>query len=374
MVLNDSAAGPAKGVVILSLGNSSPGDGGLFEFCSQVGLRIAALAPHWQAEHGLRIGFHLREDLVGHFGDHVAYWPVSRTQRRWPPLHPACALWHSLHQLNRYTPPTPSGPRLTTVHDLNYLYGKNFFSRWRDTRRMKALLARSDALVAISHHTAGDVKQHLGWAGPLEVIHNGARNLTQAPQEPLPGWPEGRPFLLHLSRLSPAKNTAALLACAAQLPELPLLICSPPNDHALQLKAANRLPNVHFMLGVSEAQKAWAYGHCSGFLFPSLTEGFGLPPIEVMHFGKPVFLSTRTSLPEVGGEHAFYFADFDPAQMARTVRQGLAQAQATPGYSQTVAAHAAQFDWDRCAAAYAATYLRLLAQAPRQGATASAPW
>lgn len=347
--------------LILSLGNTGPGDGGLYEFCLQLGQRLAGRAGHWRERHGLQLAFHVRQDMQGAFGPQVAYLPVLRTQRHWPATQPPCALWHSLHQLNRYRPPPGTGRTLATVHDLNYLYGKNAFSRWRDARRMKALLARCDALVAISHHTAADVRRHLGWAGPLDVIHNGARNLTAHPQAPLPGWPAGRPFLLHLSRLSPAKNTPALLALARELPQWPLVICSPANAHARELQAQARgLPNVHVFLDVDDAQKAWAYAHCAGFIFPSLTEGFGLPPIEALHFGKPVFLSTRTSLPEVGGKAAFYFESFEPAAMARQVEQGLAQAAAEPGFAAAAQGHAAQFDWDRCAAAYEALYERWL--------------
>src|SRR5690606_9157768 len=98
-----------------------------------------------------------------------------------------------------------------------------------------------------------------------------------------------------------------------------------------------------FHLGIDEAQKAWAYANCAGFLFPSLTEGFGLPPIEAMHFGKPVFLARRTSLPEVGGDVAEYFDDFEPAAMRRVVEAGLARAR-QPGFADAVRRHAARFD------------------------------
>ena len=102
-----------------------------------------------------------------------------------------------------------------------------------------------------------------------------------------------------------------------------------------------------------------AYAQCTGFLFPSLTEGFGLPPIEAMHFGKPVFLARRTCLPEIGGEAADYFDDFAPAHMRSVVEQGLARF-ADPSRAQFVRDHAAQFDWDRAAEAYLDLYRKLL--------------
>jgi glycosyltransferase involved in cell wall biosynthesis len=54
-----------------------------------------------------------------------------------------------------------------------------------------------------------------------------------------------------------------------------------------------------------------------------LAEGFGLPVIEAMHFGKPVFLSKFTSLPEIGGDVAYYFDSFDGDSMRKTLDEGL---------------------------------------------------
>ena len=59
--------------------------------------------------------------------------------------------------------------------------------------------------------------------------------------------------------------------------------------------------------------------HCEAFLFPSLFEGLGLPVIEAMSHGKPVFSSMQTSLSEIAGEYAFAFDSFEPELMARTV-------------------------------------------------------
>jgi len=354
----------------ISLGNIGALHDGLGEFALQIGTRIAAAAPEWREGHGIGFDFHLRERLDGLFGPQVGYLHVNRWQR-WRHRRPApYALWHSLHQLNKNLPPNmeTGGPRLVTVHDLNYLYAHNAFSTWRHHRRTQALMRRTDAVVAISRYTAADVRRELGWRGPLEVIYNGARSFTLAPREPLPGWADGdaasrRPFLFHLSRMSPTKNPQALIGLARVWPEMTFVMCGPQGDDSRRLRAATALPNVQFHLGISDAQKAWAYAHCAGFLFPSLAEGFGLPPIEAMHFGKPVFLARRTCLPEIGGEAADYFDDFDPAHMKQTVQKGLAR-QALPGRADAIRRHAAQFDWDRAGAAYLALYRRLLRLGP----------
>lgn len=349
----------------ISLGNIGALHDGLGEFSWQIGQRLVARAPQWRQRHGIVLHVHCRDKLGHLFGEGLDYLGVTRWQRLHHAQPQRYALWHSLHQLNKTLPPAGTGVRLVTVHDLNYLYGRSAFSTWRHHRRTKALVARSDALAAISHHTAADVRRHLGWAGDIAVIHNGARSFVGTPQQPLPGWAlqPGRPFLFHLSRMSPSKNPQAILDLAAAWPEMTFVMAGPPSDDAKALRAANRLPNVQFHLGISDAQKAWAYGACAGFLFPSLTEGFGLPPIEAMHFGKPVFLSALTCLPEIGGAAADYFEGpqaFAPASMRSVIEQGLARHVSDAGCADAVRAHAAQFDWDRAADAYAALYLRLL--------------
>ena len=147
--------------VVVSLGNIGALHDGLGEFALQIGTRLAAQAPQWQAEHGLRFAFHMRPKLFGLYGSAVDYLAVSRWQR-WRHVQPGgCALWHSLHQLNKTRPPVASGPRVVTVHDLNFLYGRNRFSRWRHLGRTKGLMNRADQVVAISRYTASDVQQHV---------------------------------------------------------------------------------------------------------------------------------------------------------------------------------------------------------------------
>jgi glycosyltransferase involved in cell wall biosynthesis len=354
----------------ISLGDIGRLNDGLGEFARQIGQRLADRAPAWRERHGLVLHVHLREALVGLFGDHVSYLPVTRWQRYRHVRPEHFTLWHSLHQLNKTLPPAGTDIRMVTVHDLNYRYGRNAFSTWRHHRRTRQLMARTDVLTAISRYTAEDLRRHLGWTGEITVIPNGARSFVDHAREPLPGWRAApdRPFLFHLSRMSASKNPQALLALAAAWPEMSFVLAGPPNDDAKALRAANRLPNVEFHLGIGDAQKAWAYGACSGFLFPSITEGFGLPPIEAMHFGKPVFLSRLTSLPEIGAEFAEYFDDFAPAAMRAVVERGLARHAADPARADAIRQHAAQFDWDRAAAAYAALYARLLGLPADEGA------
>lgn len=345
----------------VSLGQIGHFNDGLGEFSRQVGERIAAAAPRLRELHGIEFWFHSLPELHGRFGDQVHYLPIDKWQRVLHRQPVRFDLWHNLHQLNKTRAPLGTAHRVVTVHDLNFLYFKGAYSRWRDGRRMRRMMRRTDHVVAITHYVLGDVRHHLRWTGDARVIYNGAHDLSAAPQKPMAGWP-GR-YLFHLSRMSTSKNIEALLALVRAWPEQAFVFAGPSGRDSRRVQSLLQqapLPNLTLKLDLDEAEKAWAFAHCEGFLFPSLTEGFGLPPMEAMHFGKPVFLSRLTSLPEVGGEVAHYFDDFAPEAMRRTIEQGLACAAADSGYGDRVRAQAARFTWDRCARNYLAMYLELL--------------
>jgi glycosyltransferase involved in cell wall biosynthesis len=106
---------------------------------------------------------------------------------------------------------------------------------------------------------------------------------------------------------------------------------------------------------VSDSDRAWYYTNCSAFVFPSIAEGFGLPVIEAMYCGKPVFLSKFTSLPEVGGNVAYYFDDFDAANMQQVFFNGM-QDFNEHNRSAGIVEHANKFSWKRAADQYLKLY------------------
>jgi glycosyltransferase involved in cell wall biosynthesis len=343
----------------LSLGNIGHFMDGLGEFSRALCSGLAGRAAELRESQGVEFTFHVLPQLVGCFGDSVRYLPVRRSQEWWWQRSvPRFDVWHTLHQLNRYLPPPATGLRVATVHDLNYLYFKNAFSRWRDERRLRRLLARSDRVIAISAYTRADLIARVGCAAPVDVIHNGVRDLASAPREVVAGLEPGR-FLFHLSRMTRSKNVEALLAMAAIWPAMPLVLAGPDakrNDELRAIAAGRNLTQVQVLTSISDAQKSWLYANCAGFVFPSLTEGFGLPPLEAMYFGKPVFVSDRTSLPEVCGDAAGYWRDFDPHSMRQIVDQGLIAHQALRR-SDAVRAHAQRFSWAAAVDQHLALYL-----------------
>jgi glycosyltransferase involved in cell wall biosynthesis len=117
---------------------------------------------------------------------------------------------------------------------------------------------------------------------------------------------------------------------------------------------------VFFPGKISEEEKHYYFQNCHAFVFPSLHEGFGLPPLEAMTYGKPVFLANRTSLPEIGGEQAFYWDHFDPEYMATVVLDGLESSERDPEFIKKTIAHAAKFNWSQTANKYLEVYKSIL--------------
>lgn len=350
----------------LSLGRVEHWHDGLGEFSRQLGTALAQQAGRLADDLGWHLHFHLPRRWHGVFGDAVGYLGTHTVQRIVHLVPTRFALWHVLHQHNRLRAPWGSRVCVETVHDLNFLRAKTAAKIARYRRRLARRLATRDAAIAITHHVAGDLARELPrLATPVHVIHNGATDLTHAPQQPVPEVGDA-PFLLHISRMAPSKNIVALLDLAAAWPQQRLVLAGASSPYTAEVRCQvheRGLANVTLRLDLDEAHKAWLYAHCTAFVFPSLAEGFGLPPIEAMHFGKPVFLSRLTSLPEIGGEAAYYFDAFDGPTMRAAIEAGLAAHARQPGRAQAVAAHARSFSWTRCADQYIALYRTLLAPA-----------
>ena len=343
--------------VALSLGPLTSFDAGLGEFARRLGEGLATRAPMWRSA-GVALCFHMEARLHGAFGDavsYVAYRPRDRVQ---PWQVPGCVLWHSTFQHNITRPPIGVRHRLLTVHDLNYRYAGMRAGALRDWALTRLAIARSTSLIAISRYVAADVAAHVRSAAPICTIYNGVTDLSAQPQQAVADL-AGRAFFLHVSRMASSKNVGAIIRLARAWPERNFVLVGPAWGHSKELhdELSGTMPNVRVLLGVDDSVKAWLLANCQAFLFPSLAEGFGLPPLEAMHFGTPVFLSDRTCLPEIGGAQAGYFSDFSSDAMRSVIEAELPRLQASREATRT---WAQTFTWDRCVAAYVDLYAKAL--------------
>ena len=256
--------------------------------------------------------------------------------------------------------------RLMTTHDINFIYEKQGRKLERGIQRFRQKIKRMDYTNYISEFVREDTNKHFQIQVPERVIYNGVSALS-APSEISPRLAQQLPdsFLFHLSSLLPKKNVHLLIEMMRFLPEQNLVIAGNWNSgygKTLQ-KMIDELPtrNVYRLPNVTEEEKAYLYASCRAFLYPSLCEGFGLPPIEAMKFGKPVFLSTLTSLPEVGGKNAFYWHELSPESMAGKIREMLPVFYNHPDYASQIKQNAERFDWNNCVNQYIQYYLEILA-------------
>lgn len=279
---------------------------------------------------------------------------------------------HITHQLQSYLRRTPGyrGRKVLTLHDLNYLHeALTPAKRKRRHAKTHSLIAEADVIVCISDFVKQDLMAHrelftLKPSVEIRVIHNGII-FGDAPEE-CPAevsMLEGLTYYLSIGVLTHKKQQHLLVELLPDLPEEHHLVLvysdadaqyeSQILDRATALGVRSR---VHLLRSLSSQAKLYALQHCRAYLHPSIAEGFGLPPIEAMALGKPVFVSTATSLPEICGDGAYYFADRQPEAMIETLRAGLDHYDSTPGRATEVRNWAMRYDYRRMASQYLEVY------------------
>ncbi|MFJ1424791.1 glycosyltransferase family 4 protein [Capnocytophaga canimorsus] len=224
--------------------------------------------------------------------------------------------------------------KILTIHDLNFLHEPlSLGKKKKINRRINKTLENVNYLVCISEFVRQDVLKHqnilnLNHLKDIFVVHNGIE-LPQNRSYSLGRYEflKDKKYLLNIGVLFAKKNQNTLIEMLPYLSEDLVLVASNSkkeyeNEVKNNIQRLGLQDRVHILSNISQEEKYAIIQHCQAMCHPSLAEGFGIPPIEAMAFGKPVFLSKNTSLPEIGGEIAFYFENFDPKTMANTLQKG----------------------------------------------------
>lgn len=340
---------------------------GVGEFCKRLGEGLANQAVRLREHYGIEFYFIVPPSYRGCFGNEVHYICMPVFMRHLLTFYPfKTDLFHMPHQYCLFKNLRHVTKRLMTIHDINFIYEKQGKKLERGIQRFQQKIKRMDYTNYISEFVRKDTNKHFHIRVPERVIYNGVSALS-VPSEISPRLVQQLPdsFLFHLSSLLPKKNVHLLIEMMRFLPEQNLVIAGNWNSSYGKMlqKMIDELPtrNVYRLPNVTEEEKAYLYASCRAFLYPSLCEGFGLPPIEAMKFGKPVFLSALTSLPEVGGEHAFYWNELSPETMAEKIKEMLPVFYNHPDYALQMRQNAERFNWNNCVNQYIQYYLEILA-------------
>lgn len=282
-----------------------------------------------------------------------------------PPVG-AFDIWHATYQNTHYMPMRNRRIKVVlSIHDLNFMYDekKSPAKKQKYLRYLQGLIDRADAIVCISEFSKRDVLTHCNVRNkPLTVIHNGT-NMLDKPTLGSRSYKPKKPFLFSIGVINRKKNYHVLLPLLKRN-TMELVIAGKFDDsHYLSLlqEQSRELgveENVHLLGRISEGEKSWYFNHCNAFAFPSISEGFGLPVVEAMSCGKPLFLSDRTALPEIGGDVSFYFRDFQPDHMEEVFNIGMSR-YANEDFQHKLKERALSFNWHKSARKYLDVYRSL---------------
>ncbi len=247
------------------------------------------------------------------------------------------------------------GRFIVTIHDLillryptirnttrfTFWYWCKFFV-YRMVIRIACL--RADAVITVSRFTESDLLEEFPFlSGKLRVTFEGAgRSCFYTDKETslallsrfglsdsYAGGNTGsashrdiiRPYFLYVGNAYPHKNLELIADMARRFPECRFVLVGREDYFYNRLKRLVSLENLRFTGFLSDAEISVLYRHGTAYVFPSLYEGFGLPPLEAMGYGLPVLSSDRGSLPEVLGDAALYFDPENPEQFASRLRE-----------------------------------------------------
>jgi glycosyltransferase involved in cell wall biosynthesis len=273
----------------------------------------------------------------------------------------------AFHTPHYVLPPLVDVPSVVTIHDcihlmfpqylpnrVAYLYARAFL--WTAAHRSAKVLTVSEA-------SKRDILRFYSIPeDKIEVIYNAIDDRYGVPpsEEEFTRVREryqlDREFILYAGNIKPHKNLERLIAAYHQLrsegfEHLTLLIIGDEiSKYPMLRRAVHRYKlhkHVRFLGFVPDRTLAVLYRLASVFVFPSLYEGFGLPPLEAMASGTPVVTSNVSSLPEVADDAAILIDPYDPAAIANGIRQVLTNPALRAQLVARGLARVREFSWER---------------------------
>jgi glycosyltransferase involved in cell wall biosynthesis len=258
------------------------------------------------------------------------------------------------------------GKRIFTIHDLTLIHFKNVRNSlkhkliypvkyWMMRFILRCSVMRSTAIIVPSEYVRQDILNH--WKksifrkltlGKITVTPEAVEDHTGDKKQPKPIKND---YLLYVGAAYPHKNLSVLAKSYERLresnPELKLVVIGKEDYWQKKLKSEN--PTITFPGYLPYEKLVAYYQNASLFVFPSLSEGFGLPPLEAMAFGAPVLSSNRTAIPEACGEAAEYFDPHSPKDLAEKAEELLGDAEKRAQMTKLGKEQVKKFSWKKMA-------------------------
>lgn len=318
---------------------------------------------------------------------HLTRWPTQGPTARilWEqfafPFHLARGHFDLCHSLAFISPFGSSTPSVVTVYDLSFILYPDYF---RPLNRLylgwgtRVSTRRARRVIAISESTKQDLVRHLGLpADKIDVITPGVEPefFLDGDGNALERFRRTRAlperFVLFVGTREPRKNIPALIRAFAQakasarLPHQLVIVGGPGwKDEAIERTIAEIGNGRDVLLRgfVPTEELPYWYGAADAFVYPSLYEGFGIPPLEAMAAGTPVIAGNLSSMPEAVGDAGLLINPRDETALAEAIVRVLTEQKLHGELTAKGRDRARQFTWERTAQATAQTYRRALCE------------
>lgn len=270
------------------------------------------------------------------------------------------------------------GKSVVTIHDLtlSFFPGKKMrktVHRWGYKLALGSVLKKAARVIAVSEHTKQDLVE-VARVSPsrVDVIYQGVnenfgpRAKHEENEEVLKRYGITKDYLLYTGVWRGHKNLVNLIKAFALLREdehfdVQLVITGNEDPHYPEVKRTVKELDVEhdviFTGLVPEEELLSFYQEAELFVFPSLYEGFGLPPLEAMRCGTPVVASKASCIPEICGEgNAQFFDPYDPTEMMESMKRVLLDEKLRAELRDNGLKHSRKFSWEKMAEKTLAVY------------------
>jgi glycosyltransferase involved in cell wall biosynthesis len=263
---------------------------------------------------------------------------------------------------------------ITTIQDLTLLRFKNPTKNQLKMaikqvvygRLNKAVARKQPYLITPSEFVKQDIAAYAKVdLEKIYVTHESADPINDKP-EPMKSL-VGKQFIMYIGQPSPHKNLPRLIEAFEILkkshPDLKLVLAGKSNPiYELIKKQAEQkgVSGIVFTGLVSEGELRWLYNNCQAYVFPSLSEGFGLPGLEAMIHNAPVVSSNATCLPEIYADAAHYFDPLNVEDMAEKISEVLEDQKLREQLVKNGKKRIKDFSWKRMAEQTLSLYNKVL--------------